>query len=693
MKFKNPARTAILLTFGALAFVATTVGAQRAAAPGQQDGETAQLVSSLVSRKHISHAPIDDKISERLLNRYLETLDPLKLYFTRADVDRLQQRRHLLDDDLRAGNVQFAHDTFQLYKDRLASRINLAHELIDTNHDFDLDEEMIVDADDLPWAPDDAEIRERWRKRIKFDLISLRLAAEDDKEDSKTDDDLTPNEQLHKRYNTILKTMRQTESFEVLEMYLSSLTHCFDPHSSYMSPQTLEDFRISMQLSLEGIGAALRSEDGYTIVAQIVAGGAADEDGRLEVDDKIIAVDSKANGEWTDVVEMKLSKVVRYIRGPKGTRVALRVRKAATGETVVYDLQRKKIELKSAEVKGEIIDTLDRTGRAGRIGVLNIPSFYRDFKGAQLGIDFKSTKKDVQKVLTEFNQQGPLDAVIVDLRYNGGGALSEAIEVTGLFLSQGPVVQVKEQNGVIKSHADEDPATWYRGPLIVLCNRMSASASEIFAGAIKDYGRGIVIGDTTTHGKGTVQNVMPVTNRLRLFNQQDRGALKLTINQFYRVNGDSTQKKGVESDVVLPSILDHRDVGEDALDNALPFDQIGAAPGRQVSPYRPRNVISSLVDRSKGRVSQNGEFQELEDDIAKFLERKNRKTISLNENTLRREQEEAKREREEAKKAVEEETKDEDAPIFAPGFYNDEVVEITLDYVELLKQVRTVRSN
>ena len=688
--FRNPSRSAAFLTFGVLVLVAASVGAQRFAAKGADAGTTARQVADMVTRKHISHARIDDRVSERLVKRYIESLDPQKLYFTKADVKQFNANKTILDDNIKSGNVDFAFQAFDVYLTRLDERIKLAQTLIDEKHDFTIDEEIVIDADDLDWAGTEDEIRERWRKRIKFDMLSLRL----DKTQNK--DEII--DRLHKRYATIQNTMKQTEDFEKLEMYLSSLTHCLDPHSSYMSKQTLDDFRISMELKLEGIGAALRSEDGYTIVAEVVAGGAAEEDGRLEVDDRITAVDSRANGEWTDVVEMKLSRVVRFIRGPKGTRVRLQVKKGESGETVVYELKRKTIELKESAVKGRIIDTKDRTGgRVGRIGVIHVPSFYRDFRGAQLGLaNFKSARRDIQKVLGQFEQQGPLDAVIVDLRFNGGGALVEAVEVSGLFIPQGAVVQTKEQNNQIRQHTDPDPDVWYNGPLVVVCNRLSASASEIFAGAIKDWDRGIIVGDTTTHGKGTVQNVMPVGNRF-FPGSEDRGALKLTIQQFYRVNGESTQVNGVTSDVVLPSILDHRDIGESSLDNALPFDRINPAVRVAETGRRKSDVISMLGQRSKARIAQVKEFQEVSEDVEKFIERKNRKTLTLNEAKLRQEREEAKRDSDEDEKD-EKKDKKEEGPIFPSakedptGFYNDELLNITLDYVELLKGVATAKN-
>lgn len=682
MRFSPPTRAASVLTGVVVLLVASTIGAQQLANPaGTLDSTTAKLVAEMVSKYHISQSQIDDKISQKLVKRLLKELDPQKQYFLQSDIAEFERYNTHLDDLIKQGNVDFARLVFDRYKQRLDERMTVAHKLIDAPHDFTLDESMSVDGDKLPWATTAAELDERWRKRIKYDILSLKL-DKTEIEDAKT--------RLHKRYDTLRRTARDTEDSEILEMYLSAMAHCFDPHSSYMSPNTLDDFNIQMRLSLEGIGAALRSEDGMTTVAQIVVGGAAEKDGRLKVGDKITAV-RQIDGDWVDIIEMKLSKVVRLIRGKEGTTVNLRVI-SATGETNELALVRQKIELKSSEVKGEIIESGKwLPGTNTRVGVINIPSFYRDFGGAQEGLEnFKSTARDVAAVLADFRTKGGVDVVVVDLRMNGGGALSEAIEVTGLFIDQGPVVQVKEQNGRIKSHDDTNPGLMYDGPLVVLCNRLSASASEIFAGAIKDYRRGIVIGDQTTHGKGTVQNVMPVSNQMfgLLGNRQNRGALKLTINQFYRVNGDSTQNLGVQSDIVLPSLIDHMDLGESFLENSLAFDKIDPARHVIYDMVTP-GIVTGLKDRSQQRVTANVEFQKIQQDIARYLERKNRKSVSLNEEQLKREREADKAVEEAAKEEEEKETKPENAPIFPDTPYNKEVVQISDDYLKLLREAKT----
>lgn len=661
---------------------ASTIFAQNLGKTSSSEQTTARLAADMISKYHIGQKPVDDRISQLTFTRYLKDLDPAKLYFTKADIDEFSPYKDKLDDLLKVGNVEFSHLVFQRYLQRLTERVAIAHQLIDLPHDFTVDESMVTDGDLLAYAATPEELNERWRKRIKFELVSLLL-------DDKTIEEAR--KQVHKRYDTLLKAAKGTEPSEILEIYLSAVAHSFDPHSSYMSPQTVEDFQISMRLSLEGIGAALRSIDGYVTVSEVVPGGAAEKDGRLKANDKIVAV-AQDGEDYVDVVEMKLNRVVRLIRGMGGTKVKLKVVNAA-GETGEVVLTRQKIELKAQEVKGEIIPLETRIpGAKGRIGVINIPSFYRDFGGAQAGQDnFKSTSRDVAKALQEFDKQGGVDAVVIDLRMNGGGALTEAIEVSGLFIDQGPVVQIKEPNGKIKSYDDEDPGVMYKGPLVVLCNRLSASASEIFAAAIKDYGRGIVVGDTTTHGKGTVQHVMPISNRMfSVLNNQDLGSVKLTINQFYRVNGDSTQNRGVPSDVVLPSLVDHMDLGESFLENALAFDQVPKA-AHPIYDMTPGNVLAALKEQSARRIAAEADFDKIRNDVTRFDARKNRKTISLNQETLKKERDEEKAVEEIRKEEEEHETKGTNGPIFKKTPYNDEVLKIASEYVTLLRQAKTAK--
>ena len=396
-----------------------------------------------------------------------------------------------------------------------------------------------------------------------------------------------------------------------------------------------------------------------------------------------------------DIVEMKLKRVVKLIRGEKGTKVRLQVKPADGGETQVYEMTRRTIELKSQEVRGEIIDAGERIeGATGRIGVINIPSFYRDFDAAQAGVrDFKSTSRDVTAVLRKFAEKGDVDGIVIDLSSNGGGALREAVEVSGLFIDQGPVVQVKTMRGRVRSLDDDDPGVVYRGPLVVLTSRGSASASEIFAAVIKDYGRGLVIGDRTTHGKGTVQQILPVSMEFGRNPQATGGMLKLTIQQFYRVNGDSTQNRGVAADIVLPSLLDSKDVGESFMENAMAFDRVPPAAYHKLAYVSPE-ILSTLREHSARRVSRQEDFQKVRSNIEKLLELKKRMTISLVESERRAEFERDKDKSKDKGKDKEKKKPNQPLPkppVFADNFYTDEVLAVTLDYVNLWKMRKTAK--
>lgn len=684
-----PSRAVRSLALGTAAIVATSIFTRQICSSDQVDQQqTARMVAQMIPTFHLSQRPLDDAISAKLVDGYVKELDPQKLYFFQSDVDQFRKSRHQLDDALAAGNVDFAYQVFDVFKQRVVAQCEQAHKYIDAEHDFTLNEEMLSDPADRAWAATPEEMSERWRLWIKRELLEFRL---DNKpvEDARRD--------LHKRYRN-LKLIRidQQQPMDTLETYLTEVAQCFDPHSSYMSPTTWDNFEIQFRLSLDGIGAELRPDDGFTIVHSVVPGGAADKDGRLKPKDKIVGV-GQATGDIVDIFEMKLNDVVKMIRGPSGSIVRLQVKPDSGGETQIYQLTRAKIELKAQAVKGEIIDAQARIGRSGRIGVIDVPSFYRDFECFAVGgKDCASAAADVARLLQQFEQDGGVDLIVVDMRSNGGGALAEAIEMSGHFIDQGPVVQIKDERGSIEALRDDTPGVLTNKPVIVICNRLAASASEIFAGVIKDYHRGIVIGDTTTHGKGTVQNLMDVApggafGRLLGNNKQQRGKLKLTIQQFYRVNGDSTQNRGVPSDVVLPSLIDHADLGESFLDNALPFDQIPKSR-YSLNPYVTPEVVAVLQQRSEARVAQSKEFQELQTVVGRFLDRKNKKTVSLNEATARKER--AKEAADAEAKALMEAAEDDgetapkakdDKSVFAKGYYNDEVLNIALDYIGALR--------
>jgi carboxyl-terminal processing protease len=677
---KTPTRAATTATLVAMCLAASALLAQQYSTPKSELAVIAKLVCQMIEKEHLSHVQIDDAVSSRLVDGYIKDLDPQKLYFLQSDIAEFDQARTQLDDAVKQGNLEWAFSVFKRYIQRLDDRMTVAKKLIDAPHDFTVKESMVYDAKELKWAVDENELNDRWRKRIKYDLLLFRLEKTADAE---------AKDKLRKRYRNIELTMHQMEDRDIIEIFLTSLAETFDPHSSYMSPRSEADFKIIMKLSLDGIGAALKSDDGYVTVAEIVPGGAADRDGRLKMKDRIVGVGQTAE-KIEEVINVKLSNVVDQIRGKRGTKVYLKVIPAGATETKVYELTRDKVELKESECKGEIIDVSTRVaGTKGRVGVIHVPAFYRDFQGQEAGLeDFKSTTRDVRVILREFAEKGGVDAILIDLRFNGGGALSEAIELSGLFIEKGPVVQVKDQRGNIRELDDDEPSIEYNGPLVVVCNRLSASASEIFAGVIRDYERGIIVGDTTTHGKGTVQNVLPVGSKLfSLTGGPDRGALKLTINQFFRVNGDSTQKVGVASDVVLPSVLDHLDLGEAFLDNVIAFAKIAPAEHKAFHMISP-GLVSLLKERSKARIAASKDFQEVNLNIQKSINRKKRKSISLNEEELKQERLE---EEEKTKKEADEPSDKGKGPIFPDQFYNDELLAITLDYVSALSGALTAK--
>ncbi len=668
----------------------------------QIDRKITITVTQLLRDGHLSRRPLDDAVSRRWLTNFLETLDPSKAYFTAQDVERFRRRENDLDNFANRGDISFAHEVFQVYLQRVDERVKLAQQLLEATHDFTVDESIVTDPDLLDYTRTDQEARERWRKRIKHDLLVLKAdstkaednKAEDNKaEDNKAEDNKTEDnkaeealKRLKRRYRSFAKRMHQTSDDELLEMYLSAMSTSFDPHTTYMSPETLENFRIAFRLQLDGIGASLKYEDGYTIVAEIVPGGAADRDGRLKPGDRVVGVGQDDDGLIEDVVEMKLSDVVKRIRGERGTIVRLEVIAAGKTERTIYNITRDKIELKGSEARSEILEVGRKpTGQPYKVGVINLPSFYMDMQAAQSGKrDFKSTTRDCRKLLENFAKKD-VDVVVMDLRNNGGGSLPEAINLTGLFIDQGPVVQVKDYEGNVDQHADEDPGMAWEGPLVVLTSKLSASASEIFAAAVQDYNRGLIIGDPATHGKGTVQSLLDL-GRIR-HRPGDRnppeklGALKLTMQQFYRPSGDSTQRRGVEADIQLPSIISNMDIGEADLDFAVEFDKEEPAQFQKTG-YIDDPIRRRLRQLSQRRVLADLEFQKLQKRIDRFKQIKNRKKVTLNEAKYLAQRKELEDDQDEKQ---EEQTNAYNRPVVERDFYFEEVLKITLDYLQVVR--------
>lgn len=577
---------------------ATPIVALDSLKPEAQHRRATRIITHLIANYHYKRTPLNDSLSERILDRYLEVLDPTKSYLTAADVEEFSEHATRFDDYLRYSDLQIAFDIFVRYRERLESRIENAIALLDYEFDFSRDESFQFDREDAVWAPSNAELNELWRKRVKNDLLALELAGDDFKEAKK---------KLTQRYQGISRRKAQLDSEDVFQTFINAYTTSIDPHTAYFSPRTSENFKIRMSLSLEGIGAVLQSEDEYTLVREIVPGGPADLAGELHADDRIIGIGQDTDKEIVDVIGWRLDDVVDLIRGEKDSLVRLQILRKAVGTdgpSTVINIKRDKIKLEEQAAKSSVLEVTGN-GLKVKIGVVEVPTFYMDFEARARGDkDFRSTTRDVRKLLDDL-QKEQIDGLIVDLRSNGGGSLSEATDLTGLFIDKGPVVQVRNSQGRVQLERDTDRGVAYSGPMAVLVNRNSASASEIFAGAIQDYDRGLVLGEPT-FGKGTVQNLVDL-NRYDDTMEGKLGQLKATIAQFFRVAGGSTQHKGVVPDISFPTALSSDDHGERALENALPWDSIAAARYNKTVTEHPS--IAVLRDQHEKRVAKDPAFQ------------------------------------------------------------------------------------
>lgn len=579
-----------------------------------------QLITTMLSRYHYKDVKIDDSLSSLLFDKYLKSLDYGKIYFYLSDIDSLEKVRYSFDDYLIAGNIQPFFDIFNLYEQRAVERMKYVDTILAAGFDFTENDSVEISREKSGWAKSKEEMNEIWKERIKNDALNLKLTG-------KNWEEIVSN--LHKRYDNYTRALSQYNSDDVFQIAMDAFTTSIDPHTNYFSPATSENFKIDMSLSLEGIGARLMSEDGYTKVVEIIPGGPAFTSKKINVDDRIIAVAQGVDGEFVDVIGWRITDVVKLIRGPKETTVRLQILRASDGidaKPVEISLVRDKVKLEDQAAKKKLIEVTNN-GKPYRIGVITIPKFYTDFDGIRTGNeDSKSTVTDVKKLLLELKED-KVDGVVIDLRNNGGGALSEAIDVTGLFIDYGPVVQVKNSNGMIELGQDLNPGIVYDGPLAVLVNRFSASASEIFAAAIQDYGRGIIVGEQT-YGKGTVQNLIDL-NKVQPGKGSKFGQLKLTIAKYYRINGGSTQERGVIPDISFPSYIDPEEFGESSQISALPWDQI------QATKYKPFTnlglILPEIISKSKQRRNNDPEFQYLLEDIKIQKESKNQKYLSLNE--------------------------------------------------------------
>lgn len=655
-------------------------------APQASDRQVTLVVGSLLRSEHLTEHALDDEISQRAFDIFLRQLDPMKLYFLQSDVDEFRENRGEIDDDIRAGDIVFAYEVFHRFMERMEERVEVIDELLALSHDFTLDEEIITDPDLLDYPTNSEEARERWRLRVKYDLLVLKSDETEGEEAI---------ERLTRRYHSFARRMEQYDSDELLEMYLTAFTMSFDPHTTYMSPSTLENFNISMRLQLDGIGAALQMVDGYTVISKVIPGGAADQEGSLEAEDRVVSVGQGEDGVMVDVIDMKLGDVVGMIRGRAGTIVRLGVVPGGVGDTQEYSIVRARIALSDSEAQGEVIEEGTKAdGSPFRMGVIDLPSFYMDMAGARAGQeDFKSTTRDVQAILEDFDQQN-VDLVILDLRRNGGGSLTESINLTGLFIDTGPVVQVKDSANRIQHYDDVDRGMAWEGPLVVLTSRFSASASEILAGAIQDYHRGLVLGDESTHGKGTVQSLLDLGQQLfRIQAPPNLGALKITMQQFYRPNGDSTQLRGVLADVVLPSMSQHiQGISESDLDYAVEFDQVPAADFTAY-PLVNDTLIAQLRERSQARVGESEEFSDLSRRIDRYQEQKERSTVTLNEEAFLAERSQLNAEREERLQFEEAQNGHDGEGVVRRDYYFNEVMAVAADYARLLRDAEIAQAN
>jgi len=598
--------------------------------PGPDDRRIAMVVSKLLERNHYLQHPLDEQFSSLFFDKYLDALDPQHMLFLQSDVEEFEKFRTELGRlTTRLGDTQPAEIIFARFLDRFAQQVMfVTNALHAEKFTFDSDDRYLVNRKDKPRPKDLDEAKKLWWERLRFEYLQEKL-------NKKKHDAIVS--LILRRYARQMRMLLEFDTDEVLQVYLSALAHVYDPHSEYMGKPSYENFNINMKLSLFGIGALLRSEDGYCKIVSLTPGGPAEKSKKLKPNDRIVGV-AQGSEDFVDVIDMKLNKVVEMIRGPKGTEVRLQVIPAdASDESVrkVVSLIRAEIPLEDSEAKAKIIELPPEDGKpAQRIGIIDLPSFYADM--GNRSADHKSTTTDVRKLLRKL-QEEKISGLILDLRRNGGGSLEEAIKLTGLFIPKGPVVQVKDFDGRVTVDSDTDEDVAYNGPLVVLVSRFSASASEILAAALQDYGRALLVGDISTHGKGTVQTVQEINRFLRTTN--NLGALKFTIRKFYRINGSSTQLKGVTPDIVLPSFNNFGEIGEAALPRALPWDTI------QSAEYEPMNLISThlaeLRKRSEARQSTDKDLVWLRGEIERHRKKVDDKTVSLNEQQRLNEKKEA----------------------------------------------------
>ncbi len=599
---------------------ATSILPPGAIAPLERQRLVARRIGAILEEAHYRHVPIDDKLSEQVYTRFLDSLDGQRSYFTAADIAELSAYRLRFDDMIHTGEIEPAFLIFARYQQRNRERIRFALEQLKTEPDWTLSESFEFDRTKLPWAASTQELDELWRKRIKSDGLSLMLAGKSWKDATDI---------LQKRYERVLKRVDQITPEDVFENLMNAYARTFDPHSSYFGARNSEEYRIQMSLSYEGIGASLATNDDYISIVNLIPGGPAAAAGTLAINDRVMGIGQGKDGPFQEVIGWRLDDVVQLIRGKGGTLVRLQVLPAGaapgTPEKIV-EFTRGKVTLENQAAKKEK-RIVQRGSRTLRIGVVTVPGFYQDVQAQAQGDEsFRSTTRDVKRLLEELAKEGGIDGLVLDLRGDGGGYLPEATALTGLFIDKGPVVQLKDTTGRVEVLDDPTPGTAYDGPLIVLVDRFSASASEIFAGAIQDYHRGLIVGQRT-FGKGTVQNLVPLD---RWSQRPVDGQLTVTIGKFYRVTGESTQHRGVEPDIALPSPISLEEVGESALDSALPWDRIAGVPFQAVRQPASMPTVNVLSKEEDTRNQKDADYQWLVGDIGALEQLRKQKSLSLN---------------------------------------------------------------
>jgi len=593
--------------------------------PGQT--QAALWASRVLSKLHYKPAPLDDAMSEKIFDRYFKSLDAEKMFFTQADIDQYAIVRTRLDDAITGENLSVPFAIFNLYQQRFNERIAYARDLVKQGKfEFNTDESYQYDREKAEWAKSDADVKELWRKRVKNEWLRLKLAGKDDKAIRET---------LDKRYEGYLSPSRKLTNEDVFQIFMNAYAMSIEPHTNYLGPRAAENFDIAMRLSLEGIGCVLQSRDDYTVVREVVTGSPAGLSGKIKVGDKIVGVAKDDKSPMTEVLGWRLDDVVALIRGPKDSTVKLEIIPADGGADAKHQfvsLVRQKISMEEQSAKKSIYEIKDGATKR-RVGVISLPTFYMDFEARRKGDkDFKSATRDVKRLLAELKKD-KVDNVLIDLRNNGGGSLTEAVELTGLFIDKGPVVMQRNGDNKVEVESDTDPGMAWDGPMGVLINRGSASASEIFAAAIQDYGRGLIIGEPS-FGKGTVQTLFGLDR----FAQNDKvhyGELKFTIAQFFRINGGTTQLRGVTPDIKLPTMGDSDTFGESSYENALPWTQI--KPAIYIPTGDMKEIVPVLDKKHEARVAKDKDFQYLAEDIALVKKQRKENSISLNEAVRRKE--------------------------------------------------------